>query len=118
MLDTVRHLDVNQPQLTVFAQINENIFASLNVADLSVQDVDTSNKIPAVGQHVDYNVGTNTASFTFPGYANGILPDDNYQAAIYGASVSDLAGNPPVLDGNLNFFFFDGDANQDGVINS
>jgi hypothetical protein len=58
-----------------------------------------------------------TATFTFPGYAGGVLPDGNYRAVLPAGSVADLAGNRLAADVSFDFFVLAGDANRDRVVN-
>lgn len=56
--------------------------------------------VPTGNIAASYNAGLNQTTFTFPGYANGILPNGNYQAVIAGTKT-------------LEFFVLGGDANRD-----
>src|SRR5205085_361103 len=78
----------------------------------------TSTTVPSGSIAVSYDSGSNTASFTFPGYASGILPDGNYHATLPAGSVTDSAGNPLATDYNLDFFFLTADANHDRSVNT
>src|SRR5437867_5560808 len=62
--------------------------------------------------NVSYAVALNTATFTFPGFPGGRLPDGNYQALIAGSGITDVAGNP-IADYSTSFFFLGADANHD-----
>ncbi len=103
---------------------NEDVSASLSTADLTVQNLTTATAIPTANLAMTHNSATNTASFTFPGYAHGVLPDGNYLATILSAGVSDPAGNPldgdadGVIGGNhpFSFFVLAGDANHDRAV--
>jgi hypothetical protein len=57
------------------------------------------------------------ATFTFPGYAGGVLPDGNYRAALPAGSVADTAGNRLAAAVSFDFFVLAGDANHDRVVN-
>ena len=62
-----------------------------------------------------------TARWTFPGYANGVLPDGNYTVALASDMILDGGGNPLDGDNNgtpggdltLSIFSLAGDANRD-----
>jgi V8-like Glu-specific endopeptidase len=95
---------------------SEDVSASLSEADLILQDVTHGTTIPTASIAVSYDPGSNTATFTFPGFANGVLPDANYLATISAGSVEDAAGNPLAADHTKSFLFKVGDANNDGII--
>ena len=96
---------------------SENVAASLGANDLLLENLTTGATVPTANIAVSYNTATNTATFTFPGFSNGILPDGNYRATLLASGVTDPAGNP--LPGNhvSTFFFLNGDANRDGRVN-
>src|SRR5207253_241754 len=64
-----------------------------------------------------YDTGANVATFTFPGYAGGILPDGNYEAVIPATAVNDLAGNQ-LVDSDTFFFVLAGDTNRDRAVDT
>jgi hypothetical protein len=96
---------------------NENLQATLAAADLALLNQTTGGTVPAANIALNYVVSPSNATFTFPGYASGVLPNGNYQASLPAASVTDVAGNPLASDVLLNFFFIQGDADHNGVIN-
>jgi len=49
----------------------------------------------------------------FPGYATPRLPEGNYRVTLLAGSVADAAGNSPTTPLSLDFFFMNGDVNQD-----
>jgi hypothetical protein len=51
---------------------------------------------------LSYDAGTNTATFTFPGYPGGFLPAGDYTAKIYG-TLTDLFGNPMGVETPFQF---------------
>jgi hypothetical protein len=61
-------------------------------------------------------VRSDTATFTFPGFTNGVLPDGRYRATLTSAGIADGAGN--ILSGpnTFDFFFLTGDANHDATV--
>jgi len=89
----------------------------VSASAISLTNLTTHTAIPASAIHVTYDGITNTAHFTFPGYANGLLPDGNYRAVLPAGAVADAAGNPTAADSVLNFFVLAGDANGDRVVN-
>jgi hypothetical protein len=66
---------------------------------------------------LNYDAGSNTAMFTFPGLPGNILADGNYRATIRAQDVSDPAGNTLPADVVFNFFFLTADANHDARVN-
>jgi hypothetical protein len=70
-----------------------------------------------------YDAGSTTATWKFPGFAGGLLPDGEYLASLSGA-LKDAAGNPIDANGDgqpgdvytLRFVQLAGDANRDGVV--
>jgi hypothetical protein len=106
----------DRPQRVKFS-FNANVSASLSVADLQLRNTTTSQSIPADKIALAWDAATNTASFTFPGYAYGALPDGRYRATLPAGSVSDGAGNTLATDVVLDFTFINGDANRDGRVN-
>lgn len=92
---------------------SENVGASLSAADLVLRNLTTNQVVPAGAINVSYDAGTNTATFTFAGFANGALPDGNYRATIAAGSVSDGAGNGLAADAVSDLFSLAGDANRD-----
>ncbi len=96
---------------------SENVGASLSASDLEVVNLATGVPVPAGSIAVTFNSTTNIADFTFPGFANGVLPDGNYRATLRGLGVSNNAGIPMAGDLQFGFFFLSGDANHDGIVN-
>src|SRR5258706_110838 len=52
-----------------------------------------------------YDAGTNTAHFTFPGYPNGLLPNDDYTATMI-CTLTDSFGNPLGVETPFDFSVF------------
>jgi lysophospholipase L1-like esterase len=94
-----------------------NVSASLGTADLLLENLTTSQTVPAASMALAYNGTSDTATFTFPGFASGILPDGRYRATIAAAGVIDAAGNPMPADHSFDFQFMIGDANNNGIVN-
>jgi CSLREA domain-containing protein len=96
---------------------SENVAATLDADDLSLENLAAGTAIPAANLALAYDASTNTARFTFPGYAFGALPDGRYRATLRAAGVADPSGNPLDGDEERSFFFLNGDANRDGRVN-
>ncbi len=101
-------------------RFNEDVSGSLSLADVSVVNLTTSAIVNPIT--FSYEALTNTATFNF---ASGPLIDGNYRATLNASGITDSAGN--ALDGdangsaggnyNLDFYFLNGDANRDRVVN-
>ncbi|MBC8105014.1 MAG: hypothetical protein H7Z14_00360 [Anaerolineae bacterium] len=90
---------------------SENVQATLSVSDLTLTRGATT--IP--GASIALSYAPNTATFTFPGFVNGMLPNGSYSALIPGFNVTDIAGNP-AANAALNFSFLQGDTDGNGVV--
>jgi subtilisin family serine protease len=108
-----------QEILVVF---DDNVGASLSTADLLVQNLTTGQAVDTSAFTLTYDAVSNLARFS----VNGILPDGDFRATLVGGGISDQSGN--LLDANLDaiggdnvetqFFFLQGDANRDQIVNS
>ena len=85
--------------------------------DLVLDNVTTMTTIPATDMAVAYDVPSNTATFTFPTYQFGALPDGKYHARLVAAGITDAGGTPMAADFTSDFFFLMGDANRDMRVN-
>jgi len=102
-------------------QFNEDVGQGLTKNALTLTNLGSNVAVPAADIAVAYDTTTHTATFTFPGFAGGQLPNGNYQAVLAASAVKDLASNS--LDGNgdgtggddykFNFFQLAGDADRD-----
>ncbi len=102
----------------VTVQFDESVRASLDASDFTLTRVGpgAATIIPQAAVDVDYDRATNTATLSFPGLSDGILPDGNYQLSINAAGIKDLADNAMAADATLNFFTLAGDANHDRTV--
>jgi hypothetical protein len=96
---------------------SEDVSASLDTGDLQLVNTATGSTVPTAKMSLAWNAATRTATFTFPGYANGILPDGNYVATLHAAGVTDPPGQPLPADAVVSFFVLAGDANRDRAVN-
>lgn len=94
---------------------NDNVAGILSGSSISVLDLQTELPIPSTSIAAEYITAGNTARFTFPGYANGALPDGNYLATVAG-NLTDLFGNPLSAIPSVSFFSLGGDANRDRTV--
>ncbi|HWP39604.1 MAG TPA: S8 family serine peptidase, partial [Tepidisphaeraceae bacterium] len=89
---------------------------SIEAADLLLENLTDATTIPAQSIAVTYDTSSRTATFTFTGFAGGILPDGNYRATLNAGTVSDLSGNTLASASISSFFVLGGDANRDRVV--
>ena len=95
-----------------------NVGASIASTDLVLYNLTDRTTVPTSKIALSYNSTTNVATFTFPGFAGGILPDANYQATIYATQVTDGSGTPMPSDSIAGFFVYTADANHDRIVDT
>jgi hypothetical protein len=103
---------------------SEDVSASLGTSDLQLVNLTTGQPITPINASLDYDDQTFTATFTWPGMPDGVLPDGRYRATLIAAGVSDPTGNvmdgdnDGVVGGNFVFDFFSlaADANHDAQV--
>ncbi len=104
------------PSQRLTYQFSQNVSASLSTSDLTLQNLTTATTVAGASMALAYDSGTNTATFTFPGYAHGVLPDGNYRATLNAAGVTNSSGVPMSSDAVQDFFALAGDANHDRTV--
>jgi hypothetical protein len=114
---TASSFEVNLPRQTVRASFSEDVSSGVRPSSITLTNLTTNQTIDAANVAVNYDASTNTASFTFPGFASGVLPDGDYRMTIPVGGVSDLYGNATTVAHELAFFFLQGDANRDRRVN-
>jgi photosystem II stability/assembly factor-like uncharacterized protein len=97
-------------------KFSEAVGATLSVADLTLENLTTSTTVPSGNIALAYDVRSDTATFTFPGFTNGVLPDGRYRATLTSAGITDGAGNALAGPNTFDFFFLTGDANHDATV--
>ena len=108
---------------TIYVEFSEDVSNALSVYFLELINTTTSEQIPFANIELTYDAATNTASFTFPGYPDGMLPPGDYTAMIYG-SLPDLFGNQMGTETPLSFTVatvpptLPGDYNQNGEVDA
>jgi hypothetical protein len=100
---------------SVTFRFSEDVSGQLSVAHMDLRDVHTNQPIPGGNVAMSYDRATNTATFTFPGYPDGVLPDAFYAARIH-TTLTDAFGNEMAVSQTLNFTVLAGDANRDGKV--
>ena len=96
---------------------SEDVSESLATDDLVLRNTTTNQLVDAKDLALTYDAATNTATFTVPGFVDGVLPDGRYSATVPASSVTDRAGNALAADAGADFFFLRGDANHDARVN-
>ncbi len=96
-----------QAPLRITITFSEDVSASLQPADLSVQRL--PGDPPFTPSGVSYDSATNTATFTL----TTPLLDGNYRATLLASGVSDMAGNLLTANVPIEFFVLAADANRD-----
>jgi hypothetical protein len=109
--------DVDAPAMLVRFTFTEDVGATLAASDLSLTNLTTGQVVANADVALAYDPAARTATFTFPGFAHGILPDGAYRATIPAGSVSDPTGNALAADATLAFTFVQADATRDGRVN-
>src|SRR5438874_3670226 len=95
-----------------------NVGASVTNVDLVLYNLTDRTTVPSSKIAVSYNATNNIATFTFPGFSNGILPDANYQATIYSTQVTDAVGTALATDSVTSFFVYTADADHNRTIDT
>jgi hypothetical protein len=103
---------VDAPRMAVLVPFTEDVSTSVGSDDLLLTNLTTGAVVPVSSISVVYQ-SPHTATFTFAGFANGVLPDGNYSASIPAANITDLAANPLSSTVSFNFFVLSADANRD-----
>ncbi|HEY7115108.1 MAG TPA: hypothetical protein VH475_00895, partial [Tepidisphaeraceae bacterium] len=95
---------------------SEDVALPAGAAAIALANLTTGQDVPQGYVAVSYDPATRTAHFTFPGYANGVLPDGNYHGRLLAAGAADLFGNSLITDAPFDFFILAGDANHDRAV--
>jgi hypothetical protein len=103
-------------QQVVFT-MTESIAGSLAVSDMTLTNLTTGQPVPNANMSATFNALSNQIVYQFPGYPFGALPDGDYRATLNSGSLQDAAGNVLGADSSFEFFFLNGDANRDRLVN-
>jgi subtilisin family serine protease len=99
-------------------EFSEAMFGPLGTTDLTLTNTTTNTQISSGNMVMTYDDQNDTAMFKFPGYTFGALPDGEYHATLATSpQFTDTAGNPLAGNTALDFFFMEGDANHDKLVN-
>jgi hypothetical protein len=79
-------------------EFSEDVSASLASGDFVLENLTTLSFIDSADMALGYDLSTNTVQLTFPGLAEGRLPDGNYLLTVLSTGVQDFEGK--TLDGD------------------
>lgn len=96
----------------VSVQFSEDVSTLISPSSLVLENLTTGQIVPSSFVSVEYDLASNTAHFTFPGYPNGVLPNGNYHGRL-SAGLADFFGNALPAGAEFDFFFLNGDFNHD-----
>lgn len=82
---------------------SSDVGSSIKASSLVLTNTSTNTVIPSSDIALSYNASTFTATFTFPGFAGGVLPGGNYVASIPAGSISNSAHHALAADDDLSF---------------
>jgi hypothetical protein len=105
------------PQALKFT-FTEDVSASLSVSDLRIERIPLGTPIEPDDIALSYDHDTNVATFTFPGFEYGALPNGDYRATLLASGVTDSSGNALASNHVLDFFFLMADADHNHVIDA
>ena len=94
---------------------SENVLGSVDLADLQVTNLDTSQVLPAgaFSLKITGNLATATTASWVP---LSTLPDGHYRARVVAKGIADPSNNTIASDTVRDFFILAGDADHDGTI--
>lgn len=109
--------DRNAKRMAVNVVFDDDIAtATLSATDLTLTSLTTGVALQLTGELVSYYAPTRTATFTFPSYTNGILPDDRYIARFEAGVIADGFGNVNAAAVSTTFAVLLGDINGDATV--
>ena len=102
-------------------RFNHDVRDSLGTDDLIVQNLTTGQTIPSEQFALVYDSLSEVATFIYVGPGDGaiagVLTDGRYRATLRAEGIITPQGASPAADHVFEFFFVNGDANRDGVVN-
>jgi hypothetical protein len=93
------------PPQSINVTFSEDV-AGVDSSALILLNTTTGQQVPATDVSVSYDATTFIATFTFPNYAGGLLPDGVYQAQVLGAGITDVFGNALAEDSSVQSFIW------------
>jgi hypothetical protein len=100
---------------------NHDVRDSLGTDDLIVQNLTKGQTIPSEQFALVYDSLSEVATFIYVGPGDGaiagVLPDGRYRATLRASGIRTPQGASPAADHVFDFYFLNGDANRDGVVN-
>lgn len=107
---------LDAPRQCLQIAFDQNVGFSIDAMDLFLFNTTAGTAVDFSMIAASYDFNTNVATFTFPGFANGVLPDGMYQASMPAFSVFG-PGGPMANDVTAQFTVLKGDANGDHTVN-
>lgn len=95
--------------------VNRNVSASLGTDDVILENLTTAQVV--TGVVVNFDPVSNKIIITFPTAGEGgALPNGRYRLRLIGTGITDTDGNNIGPDQVIEFYFINGDANHDGLV--
>jgi ELWxxDGT repeat protein len=107
----------DRPAFALRVLFSEDVGASLAAGDVHLENLTSGATIDPAKVAVSFDPALFTATFAFPGYPGGALPDGNYRATVLAAGVADATGNAARANLAFDFYVLAGDANRDRIVN-
>jgi hypothetical protein len=104
------------PIQSVALNFSEDVGPTLSLADVQVRNTTPPNAGTIPSAQMSLTTGSSVGTLKFPGVPGAVLASGNYQTTVVAAGITDVAGNPMAADSTSNFFFLNGDANHDAVV--
>jgi probable HAF family extracellular repeat protein len=98
-------------------QFSGDASGQVSLADLVLQNADTGAAVDPAAVAMSYDRASHTATFTFPGYSGGTLPNGNYRATLAPPGVQSASARVVAAGASLEFFVLAGDVNRDRMVN-
>jgi hypothetical protein len=96
---------------------NTDVSSLFNNSYLQLDNLTTGDTFGAAQIAATYDNTSNIATFTFPGFDEGALPDGNYNATVL-PGLEDSFGNTIDTPAVYSFFFLSADANHDRTVDT
>jgi hypothetical protein len=115
-LDVMHGFRLRSAPMSMTFQWNEDLGPTISASDLLLENLSTGLAVPTASLALSYDALSHIATYRFPGFAHGILPDGDYRATIRGADVADAAGNAMSAESILTCIVRRGDDDGNGVV--
>ena len=102
-----------QDRQEIEVEFSEDVYLSLEPADLELTNLTTGQVFPALVMNVNIGGANSGKGARWQPFASQPLPDGNYRARILASAVRDYADKPLESDLLVEFYVLAGDANRD-----